>query len=157
LILDDSLGFILNNAGRKVSQLLSLRFQPFEITTEQWTLLNRLIEEDGISQKDLAKRVEKDQTNVTRILNQLERKGLVERETNTQDKRSFLTFVTEKGKKLNETLIPIENQVVTSVLEGLPESQIKELAKTLIYITKKANFHIQNGANRIETGNYMES
>ena len=64
--IDHSLGFVLNHAGRRLTQLLTLRFQPYDMTTEQWSVLNRLDEEDGISQKELAIRSEKDQTNVTR-------------------------------------------------------------------------------------------
>ncbi|ALS24639.1 MULTISPECIES: MarR family winged helix-turn-helix transcriptional regulator [Paenibacillus] len=137
--IDHSLGFIINHAGRRLSQLLSLHYQPYDITTEQWTVLNRLSERDGITQKDLAHRAEKDQTNITRILDQLERKGLVERRPNAVDRRSFLTFITDKGRSLNQVLLPIESRVVSSVLDGLSEEDVERLRAALIQITKNAN------------------
>ncbi|TVY07833.1 MarR family winged helix-turn-helix transcriptional regulator [Paenibacillus cremeus] len=139
MTLDNSLGFILNHTGRKMSQLLTLQFQPHDITTEQWTVLHRLAEQDGISQKELAKRAEKDQTNITRILDHLERKGLVERRTNAEDRRSFLTYITEAGRTLDSTLVPIENQVIRSVLHGLTEEQIQTLRELLLHLTRNAN------------------
>jgi DNA-binding MarR family transcriptional regulator len=141
--LDDSIGFILNHAGRRVSQLLTSRLQPYGITKEQWTVLTRLAEQDGISQKVLAQRAEKDQTNLTRILDQLERKGLVERRANAADRRSFLTNITAKGEELQRTLAPIEQQVVQEVTGGLSAGQIAELRALLTHITHQANHYIR--------------
>ncbi|MBP1153321.1 MULTISPECIES: MarR family transcriptional regulator [unclassified Paenibacillus] len=137
--IDHSLGFIINHAGRRLSHLLSLHYQPYAITTEQWTVLNRLAEQDGISQKDLAQRAEKDQTNITRILDQLERKGLVERRPNAVDRRSFLTFITDKGKSVNEVLLPVEKEVINSALQGLSKEEIDLLRVMLNRITRNAN------------------
>lgn len=137
--IDQSLGFIINHAGRRLSQLLALHYQPYDITTEQWSVLNRLSEQDGISQKDLAQRSEKDQTNITRIVDHLERKGLVERHSNAEDRRSFLLFITDKGKLLNQELLPIEKEVVNSALQGLSEEHIELLRDMLIQITRNAN------------------
>lgn len=144
LNIDHSLGFIINHAGRRLSQLLSLHYQSYDITTEQWTVLNRLAEQDGITQKNLAHRAEKDQTNITRILDQLERKGLVQRRPNAVDRRSFLTFITDKGRSLNEVLLPIERQVVKSTLDGLSVEDIERLRTMLVQITKNANRSIKD-------------
>jgi DNA-binding MarR family transcriptional regulator len=140
--LDDSLGFVLNNAARKTSQVLSNYFRPYDITTEQWTVLNRLAEGDGISQKELSLRSEKDPTNVTRILDQLERKGLIKRKMKEDDRRAFLAFITEEGIRLNQALVPIEQAFVESLLSGLSQDQIVQLHKVLTQITNKANLHI---------------
>jgi DNA-binding MarR family transcriptional regulator len=143
LKLDDSIGFILNNAGRKVSHLLSIHFHPYGITLEQWTVLNRLAEQDGINQKELSKRVGKDQTNVTRILDQLERKGLARRKPNTEDRRSFLAVITDEGNALNQKLIPIEQEVIKTVLSGLSKNEIAQFREILRKITETANMQIE--------------
>lgn len=137
--LDSSFGFILNHAGRRLTQLLNSHFQPYDMTTEQWAVLNRLADEDGITQKLLAVRAEKDQTNITRILDQLERKGLVERRANETDRRSFLTFITEQGKALNDILTPIEQKVIASVLSGFTDEQTTILREMLNQLTNQAN------------------
>ncbi|MCY9696890.1 MarR family winged helix-turn-helix transcriptional regulator [Paenibacillus alginolyticus] len=137
--LDSSFGFILNHAGRRLTQLLNIHFQPYDMTTEQWAVLNRLADEDGITQKLLAVRAEKDQTNITRILDQLERKGLVERRANETDRRSFLTFITEQGKALNDILTPIEQKVIASVLSGFTDEQTTILREMLNQLTNQAN------------------
>lgn len=141
--LDDSFGFILNNTGRRITQLLNLRLQPYDITIEQFSLLHRLTEQDGISQKDLSKRVGKDQTNVTRILDQLERKGLAKRMPNQEDRRSFLAFVTEEGRSLAELLVPIESEVIQQILDGFSDSDVLQLKRMLWQIEENANREIE--------------
>ncbi|MEC0230683.1 MarR family winged helix-turn-helix transcriptional regulator [Paenibacillus alba] len=137
--MESSFGFVLNHAGRRMTQLLNGSFQPYDITTEQWVVLSRLVEEDGITQKLLAIRAEKDQTNITRILDQLERKGLVERRANETDRRSFLTYITDQGRALNDILTPIERRVIASLLSQFSEEQVQLLRNMLSQVTNKAN------------------
>ncbi|MBB6731648.1 MarR family winged helix-turn-helix transcriptional regulator [Cohnella zeiphila] len=133
--LDDSIGFLINQAGRRISQLLAQRFAPYEVTTEQWSVLARLREEDGISQKELAFRVGKDQTNVTRILDQLERKQLVVRRPNPDDRRSFLPYVTEEGNRVYLLLLPIEKDVVAEATSGIGSEDLAKLKELLVRVT----------------------
>jgi DNA-binding MarR family transcriptional regulator len=133
----DSLGFIISNTGRKLSQMLTLRFQAFDdITSEQWSVLNKLAEQDGITQRELSQRTAKDPTNVTRILDQLERKGWIRREAHPEDRRAFLTYVTDSGRALNEQLVPVEAEFIRSVLSSLNESEIAALRKALLKINE---------------------
>lgn len=136
---DDSIGFLINRTGRKISHFLMGYFHQYDITTEQWGVLNKLGEEDGISQKDLAKRVEKDQTNVTRILDQLERKGLIMRMPNKEDRRSFLTYLTDEGRSVIKKLAPIEEEALSIATSQIPAEKLTELRQILIQITENIN------------------
>lgn len=133
--MDESMGFILNVTTRKFLQLLSLKFSSYDITTEQWSLLNLLEDHNGISQKDLARLSEKDPANVTRILDQLEKKSLIKRLPNPEDRRSFLAHITNEGIELNKKLIPIEQDVVNIALNGLSNKKIALLKESLREIT----------------------
>ena len=87
---------------------------------------------------------------MTRILDQLERKGLAERRANAADRRSFLTFITDKGRALIGVLTPIEKEVVNSVLDGLTENQRNTLRELLVHITDKANNYIKESGNHFD-------
>ncbi|MBN2984541.1 MULTISPECIES: MarR family winged helix-turn-helix transcriptional regulator [Cohnella] len=139
MTLDDSIGFIINQTGRRLTQLLSLRFAPYDVTTEQWSVLARLNEQEAITQKELAFRVGKDQTNVTRILDQLERKKLVVRTANPEDRRSFLPQITDEGKRLYEELCPIERETVRIATAGLSPGELNELNRLLGQIETNTN------------------
>jgi MarR family transcriptional regulator for hemolysin len=129
--IDESLGYILGKTYRKLVQIVSSRFKTYDITLEQWSVLYRLNEKEGISQKELAMLADKDQPTITRILDCLERKAWIRREQNAKDRRSFLIYATESGKKLSEMLAPVEKQTIQDVMAGIPEEQ-RELLKQLL-------------------------
>jgi len=126
-IIEESLGFIISRTNLKLSNYLTRKFKPYDITPEQWGLLNRLWEKDGISQKELSEISIKDQTTITRILDKLERKGLVKRQTSPDDRRSFLIFLTDTGRSLEDKLVPIAYETLDEALQGLSEEEIKQL------------------------------
>lgn len=76
------------------------KIKNYDITLEQWYVLYFLYQNEGCNQKKLAESTNKDTGALTRSLNILEDKGLVERKTSYHDKRQFLLYLTEKGKNL---------------------------------------------------------
>lgn len=126
-ILDESLGFIINRTNQKLSNYLTRKFKPYDITPEQWGVLNRLWEKDGISQKEISEITIKDQTTLTRILDKLETKGLIKRQTSPDDRRSFLIFLTDAGRSIEDILVPIAYEALDDALQGLSEEEIKQL------------------------------
>lgn len=126
-IIDESLGFIINRTNQKLSNYLTRKFKPYDITPEQWGVLNRLWEKDGISQKEISVITIKDQTTLTRILDKLETKGLIKRQTSPDDRRSFLIFLTDAGRSIEDILVPIAYEALDDALQGLSEEEIKQL------------------------------
>lgn len=89
-------------------------------------MLKRLAEQDGISQKELAMKSEKDQPTVTRILDILERKELIYKQRNLDDRRSFLIFISEKGMAAKDELSPfIEGLYEETILKGISEENLE--------------------------------
>lgn len=101
------------NTGRKITQNVTQLFLSHNLTAEQWSLLITIHKEDGISQKELAERTEKDPANVTWMLDQLERKGFVSRVTNPEDRRSFSMYITPNGQEAALELMPIKKPIYT--------------------------------------------
>ena len=125
--LDDSLGFILGRTALKMKNSFNQALKPHDITVEQWGLLNRLWEKDGVSQKELAEKSCKDQPNITRILDKLEEKGLIRREPDPDDRRAFLIYLTGDGKALKNKLVPIAHQTLERVLTGITAEETDQL------------------------------
>ncbi|MCZ8512504.1 MarR family transcriptional regulator [Paenibacillus filicis] len=131
-------GVILAQTYRRVVLLLTNRFRPYGITPEQWSLLNQLCVKEGVPQKKLAERTDRDQPTVTRILDVLERKGWTVRKPNSEDRRSFLVYATEEGRKLAAELEPLERQTLQELLECVQESQCEALKQALKRIGERA-------------------
>jgi len=143
LRLDDALGFAINNTGRAVTRLLMTAFAPYDVTPEQWSILKRLEEGDEISIKELSKRVGKDQANVTRISDLLERKGLVLRKPNPEDKRSSLVCLTEEGKQIIRQLDPIDEHVQQVLVKGIAEHEMELVKQLLTKMRENCNAELQ--------------
>ncbi|WP_407311471.1 MarR family winged helix-turn-helix transcriptional regulator [Desulfosporosinus sp. SB140] len=126
-ILEESLGFIISRTHQKLSNYLTRKFKPCDITPEQWEILNRLWQKDGISQKEISEITLKDQTTLTRILDKLEYKDLIKRQTSPNDRRVFLIFLTDKGRSLEDILVKIAYEVSGEVQHGLSEEEIRQL------------------------------
>ena len=56
----NSLGYDICYTARKIYQFLTKEFKYFDITPEQFVVLVKLSEENGISQMELANRLDKD-------------------------------------------------------------------------------------------------
>lgn len=141
--LDGSYGFLLGKTYRRMLQLLLQRFKPYNITPEQWSVLCRLQGNDGISQKELAFRADKDAPTTTRILDVLERKGWVRREMNAEDRRSFGVYCTPEGAELARRLAPIELQTLRDAAEDIPPQQLELFMALLRQIAQTAE-RLQN-------------
>lgn len=137
--LDDAIGFIINKTGRGLMLLLNHELIQHGITSEQWTLLKRLEEQDGISLKELSIRVGKDQANVTRICELLIQRGLVSKQQNKQDKRSFLMYLTTEGQSLVELLIPIDEKLQEMALKNISEEELAVFKKVISKINENVN------------------
>ncbi|MCR8847720.1 MarR family transcriptional regulator [Rossellomorea sp. SC111] len=132
---DETIGLYTSRTVKNIIRFLTLHLKDFDVTPEQWTVLKRLAEQDGISQKELAKRSEKDQPTLTRILDILERKKLIYKEKNSEDRRSFLIFITEKGVAAKDELSPfIENLYEDTILKGISEEELEVYKSVLSQI-----------------------
>lgn len=128
---DDSLGYLLNRADLKVKNHFQRLIKSCNVTREQWTILSQLYDADGISQKKLSEHTLKDQAAVTRMLDTMERKGLVRREVNPTDRRAFSIYLTESGKNLRNKIVPFAEQCLWDATAGMSETEVCAL-KTLL-------------------------
>ncbi|WP_419880692.1 MarR family winged helix-turn-helix transcriptional regulator [Peribacillus sp. B-H-3] len=121
----EPVGMLISQTSRNLLRFLALQLKEYEVTPEQWSVLKSLEINDGVTQKELSQKTDKDQATLTRILDILERKLLIERRPNKEDRRSFLIHITEAGKKLKEHLYPfIEGLYGKQLLNGISEEDL---------------------------------
>jgi len=130
-IMDESLGFILNRTSVAIKKEFAKRLKPYDLTPEQWSILNRLGEEDGLTQKNLAERTYKDQPNTARMLDKLEKKKLLKRAANPEDRRGFFIFLTARGRDLRERIIPLTIKQNEDAALGLKQEEYRQLISLL--------------------------
>ena len=103
----------------------------FDVTAEQWTVLSSLWEAEGVHQSLLAEKTAKDRHNITRILNLLEKGGLVRREPDSQDRRRQRIYLTETGKALKPRLVRIVTGFLEQAFSGMTQEDLDSLIQIL--------------------------
>jgi DNA-binding MarR family transcriptional regulator len=136
--LEDSPGFIIHLLDTQMKSALQRAFQSkgFDLTPEQWGLLNRLWETEGIHQSILAERTGKDRHNITRILNLLEKKGLTRRVPDPDDHRCYKVYLTGAGRNLQKKLPPIVRNFLRKCFKGLTQKDLQDLERVHKHILK---------------------
>lgn len=133
VLLERALPFVIHACYQ---QLRSLTYKEFlqhglELTPEQWVVLVQLWEKDGQSQSALSEATWRDKPTMSRILDTMERSGLVARHVDETDARTRLVKLTRTGKALREKLVPVAKQLVARLERGIPEAELEITHRTL--------------------------
>lgn len=92
--------YSISKLNYKMKRKVQNKLKNYGITIEQWYILYFVYQNEGCNQKRLSEATDKDTGAMTRSLNVLENKGLIERKSSYQDKREFLIYLTDKSKEL---------------------------------------------------------
>lgn len=104
------------------------------LTVSQLGVLDALLYLGPMYQKDLAGKILKSSGNLTLVIDNLEKRGLVQRERQGSDRRFVTIFLTGAGRALIERVMPRHADEITAVMSALtPEEQqtLGELCKKL--------------------------
>jgi len=102
-----------------------------DITVDQWVVLQQLERQEGQNQLEIAQAVYKDAPTVTRILDLLAKKKLVERVGDTTDRRRFNIELTKLGRQRIKKVWPHIKAARQKAWAGLDEKAIDKLVESL--------------------------
>ena len=114
------------------------QLEGFGITGSQYTYILNICRNPGISQEQLSKLIYIHKSNVARQVCQLADKGLIERKTDENDKRSLLLYPTQKAKELYPKITSVLAEWNRLLLEDLTEQDARNLAELMERIAGKA-------------------
>ena len=128
---------LLSKAERGYTKVLNRSFQNagYDLSREQYELLEVLWEREHVNQQNISKRVQKDKYNVTKLLNTLQKRRYVQRKIDKEDKRSNFVVLTEKGVDSRHVLRQIVEQVHTDISFTLSPQELK----SAIWVLNKLN------------------
>ena len=135
---EDSFGRILGVAHTAMFRHLSklMKEENLPITPEQFSVLSYLWQEDGLQQNELAVCTNRNRANVTRIIDILEREGIVERRDDPSDRRVFRIHLTAKGKSLRAATARCAAQSIKDALKGVSKQDMQTCLGVLHTIRK---------------------
>ncbi|MGK6352698.1 MarR family winged helix-turn-helix transcriptional regulator [Parapedobacter sp. DT-150] len=124
---------LLERTARRVKQYAQYQFtcREFGITVDQWAILKNLKQHADLSQKELADYCDKDQPTLSRIVDLLVSKKLVERRIHPSDRRSFVVHLTPEGDRKIEALSANINEIRMQAWKNLDETDFGHLKRIL--------------------------
>lgn len=114
LKLDNQLCFALYACSREVIKRYKPFLDPLGLTYTQYITLLVLWETPSIGFKQLGERLLLDSGTLTPLLKKLEMQGILTRQRDSEDERSVLIELTEKGEALKFEALKIPEQVFRS-------------------------------------------
>ncbi|HEY9577587.1 MAG TPA: MarR family transcriptional regulator [Pseudobacillus sp.] len=132
-LLEESLGYKLFQASRLMTNTLNRHFKEhgFLLTHEQWQILSRLYEKDGQTQHELARINEKDQPSVSRLIDNMIKRGLIVRKAHPSDKRINLIYLTECSKQMEKDYTALAIQTIKEAAFEVNEKELEICLKVL--------------------------
>ena len=102
-----------------------------ELTKQQLIVLKVLSKNDGIVQNNLAFITNRDKTSLTRLIDTMEKKDLVQRSISEKDKRIKFVHITAEGKRMQEAAMPIMNEILDRVQTDIDQEDLDTTIKVL--------------------------
>jgi DNA-binding MarR family transcriptional regulator len=140
-----SVGFQVRMTHRMMQRALQAKIAPAGATLGMWYFLRALWNEDGLTQRELSDRTGTMEPTTMSAIQSMEEKGLVERVRNKSDRRKINVFLTEKGRALEQDLLPVAADVVATAIKGFSVRDVATLLDLLSTI--QANLAAENVAD----------
>ena len=127
----NSLGYLTRIAFRSFSRALEKRTISHGVTSGQWRFLRVLWQEEGLTQRELSRRVGMREPTTVIAIRGLEKSGFVERRPSTLDKRKIHIHLTANARALQGGLSPAIAEVNAIATRGMTTEQISALRSLL--------------------------
>lgn len=127
----NSVGYLIKRTANLVQPQMESIFADQELTYSQWTVLMVLREFAGSTAADLARDICHDPGSLTRIIDDLEKRGLVTRQRSADDRRAVVLTLTPKGGVLLDAIIPRVVEFWNGLLGDFSQADVKLLIRLL--------------------------
>lgn len=125
------LPYLLNRAGARIATAFGEEMRPLGASLQIWRVLAALREWDGRRMGDLSETTSIEVSTLTRLVDNMEKGGLVERRRDAGDARAVALYVTAAGRRLTRRILPIAERYETVALKGFSAREAATLKKAL--------------------------
>jgi DNA-binding MarR family transcriptional regulator len=123
----DSIGYLVKRTQRLMHDRIEAVFASQGITFQHWVVLMHL--RDGVAMTTAALCVElcHDSGAMTRLIDQLEERGLIGRRRQEADRRIVDLELTSAGRKMADSLIPLAVNTLNGALAGFTKAEVQQM------------------------------
>jgi DNA-binding MarR family transcriptional regulator len=130
----NSIGYLTRIAFRSFSRAMERRTLPHGVTGGQWRFLRQLWVEDGLTQRELSRRVGMREPTTVSAVNSLVRSGFVERAPSRDDRRKVHIRLTQRARELQAELLPLVAEVNDLATHGVSAEDLATFRRVLARI-----------------------
>jgi MarR family 2-MHQ and catechol resistance regulon transcriptional repressor len=134
----------LSRASNSVQTRLSVGLDRHGITTSQLGILEALFHLGPMCQRALGDKLLRSGGNITMVIDNLEKHGLVERVRQKEDRRMIMIHLTPKGRKLISRVLPLHAKDVVKEMSRLTASEQEELRRLCRKLGRGGEVNVEN-------------
>lgn len=141
MILNKQVGVFLNLVHNRFKQYITAFFQEegYNLTPEQFLVMDAIWDEGKMSQQKIADTIFKDKNSVVKLLDGLEKKNLVRRVANKDDRRQNLIEITPYAKEIQQNVTDIAMNAVDLIIKDIPKQDLHIFIKVLTKMAENMN------------------
>jgi MarR family transcriptional regulator, 2-MHQ and catechol-resistance regulon repressor len=116
-------------AAESVTSRVSRHMSSAGLTISQFGVLEALHHKGPLCQRDIAGKILKSTGNITLVIDNLEKQGLVQRVRSTEDRRYFTVSLTEKGQTVITTVFAAVEAAIIAEMNTLTQDEQEVLGR----------------------------
>ncbi|MDZ7292116.1 MAG: MarR family transcriptional regulator [candidate division KSB1 bacterium] len=132
---------VLTRCFNSFAQAEAHHLKSFKLTPPQFGVLEALAHLGPMKMCDLGTKLLVSGANVTGVIDRLEKKGLVRRVMNSEDRRTLVIHLTEAGSKLIVKFFPIHAERIEAFTNALNSKEKRLLIDLLKKLGKAEQLH----------------
>jgi MarR family transcriptional regulator, organic hydroperoxide resistance regulator len=121
----------LGNAVRTIRARVDRTLQHSGLRLGQYQVLRHLWDDDGLTPREIADRLDVEMPTITRTVQRMVRDGLVQRRAHPADARSVRIYLTKRGSDLRPVLSEIVGEQTERALRGFSAQERSDFADLL--------------------------
>ena len=119
----------LMRASESVTSRVGRKMSDAGLTISQFGVLEALLHKGDMCQRDVAAKILKSTGNITMVIDNLEKQGLVKRERSLEDRRYCTVLLTEKGRTVIEAAFAEVEAAIVKEMDALTDDEQELLGK----------------------------
>lgn len=123
--LNECVSFITSSKSKKLSEIFAKWLQPHNITRIQWVALYYINRNGEVSQRELSNLMSINDSSGMRLIERLERDGLVIRTRSDIDRRIICLTLSKTGKEVITNLLPLGVEFSNLIIKDIPADDLK--------------------------------
>ncbi|MBO7083314.1 MAG: MarR family transcriptional regulator [Bacteroidales bacterium] len=133
MMLIKQVGVLVNILNCKLKKHVASVFKSegINLTAEQFLVMDTLWNQGEMTQQTIAYIIQKDKNSVTQFIDNLEKKGLVQRVVDSTDRRVNNIRLSDAGMAMKDNTKRVAIAALNDIVEGIPEEDLKSFVRVL--------------------------